>query len=228
MGNSTQMGEGQLISASCLTNGAPSIMYQDEHYTMEHSWISGGSFPGYKCILNYLHSIDVRLIVTLTIEELKPGLNINHVPFSHEHSQWMQSDITQEDLDKFEIVHIPIADNGYPTPENAEKLIEVAKKFVVDYSQKKESPHNYPHHKAYFHCWGGQGRTSTAIIYILMNLYNRTFEDAYFRIYHRNKNCLKLSETQIKFLKGKLDEITEQEIKDNEPIVKTPRNYNFV
>jgi hypothetical protein len=168
--------------------------------------------------------MDVKLIVTLTIEPLKPGRNINHIPHTYENTQWIDSDITQEDLDKFEIVHIPISDSGFPVGENANRLLEVAKKFVNKYSEQigTYSTEKYPQSRAYFHCWGGQGRTCTAVIYISMKLYNENYVEACTRIRHRNAD-LNLSNSQIKFLNDL--SLNGDDISTSIPIIRTPTDH---
>ena len=181
---------------TCATTGGPKYFIRG----FIKDWITGGSFPGYKSIFDYLHMIDVKLIITLTIEPIKIGRNINHVPHEHKRTEWINSDLTEEDLTKFTIVHIPISDTHGPTPENVDLLMDVISKFRDQ----------YPTGKAYIHCWQGRGRTNTIIMYLLMQLYGETYDDAY-------------SEIQMKFLKG--ESLSVNEIIDSQPIVKTPSDH---
>ena len=200
----------KFVSKHENTKGNPinSFLLYDRDHDVE--WISGGSFPVTKSVLHWLKIIHVKVIVTLTIEPIKLGRNINHVPFDHDCTEWTDCDLTEEDLDGFELIHIPIADAMFPTPENAAKLLEVAQRCK---EQKL---------RTYFHCWQGRGRTCTSVIYILMKLYNLNFDQAY-SIVHWKYHSIKLTPAQCKFLKG--EELNDTDMINTEPIIKTPSDH---
>jgi len=55
------------------------------------------------------------MIVSLTIEKLKSGGNINHVPFAHDDTEWIDADFEESELNDFIVEHVPIADAFFPT-----------------------------------------------------------------------------------------------------------------
>ena len=155
------------------------------------------------------------MIVSLTIEKLKVGRNINHIPFDHKDStQWLDSDLEESNLEDFIIEHIPIVDTYYPTQENCEKLIQI----ITDYRISEN-----PNKKIYFHCWAGKGRTCTVVIYILMKLYNLSFNDATFLVGKNYSGC-STKDAQYRFLKGGYS--LEGDIVDIQPIIKTPKDHS--
>lgn len=153
----------------------------------EYAWIHGGAFPAQKQIFKYLREQGVDRIVTLTVERVKTGRNINHQPEDFYLAQWTDSDLEESDLEQFEFMHVPIVDMGFPTPENASKLLEIAKQSI---SEKKT---------VYFHCWAGRGRTCTAIMHILMNLHGMSFAVAKQKI-QKSTPHFDLKPAQISFL----------------------------
>lgn len=197
-------------------DGSPkfSISFSDEEFDVK--WIMGGCIPAYRSTFDWLKDNNVGMIITLTIDKLKPGRNINHVPFEHDNTQWTDSDLTDpEDLTEFVIEHVPIADACPPTPANAELLVKV----VSNYRN------THPDKKIYFHCWGGSGRTCTAIIYVLMKMYNLTFERALkiIRTYALFRGNYPLKKAQESFLKR--EALPDGYDKHSEPIVKTPTDH---
>ena len=196
------MGGGQISKDRMICHGKPKN-------TVEMNWLCGGSFPGWKEGFKYLEEINVKLIVTLTIEPIKIGRNINHQPIAYDDTEWCDSDLEEQDLSRFNIVHIPIADGGVPTDVNIEKLLLLVKEFR----------NTYPTSKAYFHCWLGRGRTCTILMYLLMHLNNMTYDDAYQQLQNQY-SLIKLSPVQIKFLKN--IPLTDEEIIQSQPIIKTP------
>lgn len=128
------------------------------------SWICGGCFPAFSSFLDYLSEQNVGLIVTLVIEPIKSGRNINHIPSDHDQTEWVDGDDNLEE--KLEKLHIPIADTGFPTLENANLLVEKVQK----YNQEN------PDKSVYFYCWAG--RVSLAISYILMKMYKMNWTEA--------------------------------------------------
>lgn len=175
-------------------------------------WIYGGSFPGYKSTFDYLQKKGIKLIITLTIEPIRVGRNINHIPHTHIDTEWINSDLEEEDLERFDIIHIPIADGSYPTASNASRLLNI----VTEY--RKTNPKD----KIYFHCWLGKDRTCMIIIYILMKLYNMTYDNAYMRV-KQDYKIIKLTPEQHKFLNNL--SFSSKEIINSQPIVKTPKNH---
>jgi hypothetical protein len=228
---SGRVGRGQLISSSIQKPNQPSVFYCEECFSNEFAWLlCFGSYPGYKCTLDYLYGIGVRTIVTLTVEPLQARpLAINHVPMNHDtETQWIaDSDITAEDLARFELVHIPIADRQRPTDENAQRLLQFARGFVERNSEKVGlfSEERWPRQWVYFHCWGGKGRTLTAVMYLMMQLYEKSHNDAYGWLYHRvgPHNLHKRSDSQFHFLDGLAPSKAEEELM--EPVVKTPLTH---
>ena len=196
------MGGGQISKDQMIYNGNPKNR-------VELDWLCGGSFPGWKEGFNYLEQINVKLIVTLTIEPIKIGRNINHQPIAYDNTEWCDSDLEEQDLSKFNIVHIPIADGGVPTAENLDRLLSVVKKFRK----------TYPTSKVYFHCWLGRGRTCTILMYLLMYFNNMTYDDAYDMI-KKQYSLIKLTPVQVKFLNNV--PLTDDEIIQSQPIIKTP------
>ena len=179
---------------------------------LDIDWIYAGNIPAYRSILDWLKIRDVGMIISLTIEKLKVGRNINHVPFDFDNTEWIDSDIEEKDLSDFVIEHIPIADAYYPIPIYAEKLLQI----VSEYRQ------NYPHKKIYFHCWVGGGRTCTAVVYILMKLYNLSLEEAQ-TLVHNQYDKFKLKPAQLAFLEG--DKPSPADIINSEPDIKTPTGH---
>lgn len=158
-------------------------------------WICGGSYPSYKTIFDFLERQGVKTIVTLTLEPIKLGRNINH---QHEETwfggtQWCEADLEEKDLHRFEFVHIPISDTGFPTDDNADKIRQVAERLMRE--QKK----------TYFHCWAGRGRTCTTIIYVLMQLCQMNYDQAHAFVREKCEHIL-LTGVQEMFLKGTFDE----------------------
>ena len=178
------------------------------------NWISGGCFPAFCSSLDYLYNKEnVGLIITLTIEPIKSGRNINHVPFDHDETEWVNGDENlEEKLSNFETLHIPIADVGFPTKEYIDRLA----KTVEEYHQ------NNPIKSVYFHCWAGRGRTSLAIIYILMRMYKMNSNAAIELVKKCNREC-KLSEYQLKFIKGM--DLSLEDLENFASIIKTPSDH---
>jgi protein tyrosine/serine phosphatase len=175
-----------------------------------YPWICGGSAPYFHESLDFLKKQHIGLIVTLTISPLVSGRNINHMPYDFGDIEWTDSD--DIDLSSFNLLHIPIADAGFLTDEMANKLInELSSYHTLN-----------PSKGVYFHCWAGKGRTSLAIIYILMKMMNISYKDADEMVRSENKGY-KLSLYQRNYLSG--ESITEEEKKVFEPIIKTPPNH---
>ena len=191
--------------------GGPKNIFNLSH-DKRLDWIYGGSFPGYKSTFDYLQNVGIKLIITLTIEPIKSGRNINHVPHSHDDTEWMDSDLDDDDLQRFKIIHIPIADTGFPTITNANRLLQTITTYRLD----------HPKSKVYFHCWLELGRTCTSIIYILMKTYNMTYNEAYSNI-QRQYKLVKVGMKQFKFLNSIA--FTNEDIINSQPTIKTPKNH---
>jgi hypothetical protein len=196
-----------------------------------YDWICGGTIPCYIDNLNFLQQENVGAIVSLTIEQLKPGLNIHHLPFEHENTEYVLGDIynateeceieectchqaIQSDFD-FTFIHVACADAGPLTLMDAVHLIRRIK------SYRKE----HPNKAIYFHCWQGRGRTAMAINYVLQKLYKLSFEDACKII----DSCIpdtvlsRIKPAQLRFLKG--EKILEEDQQLFYPVMKTPKDH---
>ena len=171
------------------------------------NWICGGCFPAFSSSLDYLISENIGLSVTLTLEPIKSGRNINHVPSNHDCTEWVDGDDLEDKLKNFSTLHIPIDDAGFPTEENAIKLLEGVQKY------HQENPNK----SVYFHCWAGKGRTSLAICYILIKMYDMNCDDAINRVMKYNSRC-NLSPSQLDFLRGNIKS-------EDVPIIKTPSDH---
>ena len=176
----------------------------------EFSWICGGAIPAFNENIEFLKKKNIKHIVSLCIDPLKYGLNINHAPFDHDHTEWVLGD--DLDLNSFNLHHVPMADAGCLYEEQAKNLLRVMREI-----QEKEE-------NIYLHCWLGKGRTATAILYTLMNLYNKTLDGVFqILIAASPKHEDVLKPVQLKFLKGK--KMTEQEFETFLPIIKTPSDH---
>ncbi len=189
---------------------------QNKFNNQSLNWICGGGFLPYQSSLNYLAEFEnVGMIVTLTIEPIKSGRNINHVPYDYEWTEWVDGDFDlEETLNRFQILHVPIADTGFLTEENANKLLDGVQKYHEDNPTKS----------VYFHCWAGQGRTSLVISYILMKMYGEDYESASAKVKRYNLAC-KMSGCQIEFLRGDNNLISSSDRKLYSPIIKTPFDH---
>lgn len=176
-----------------------------------YDWICGGTIPCFRETLNFLKGKQVKLIVSLTLDPLKAGLNINHVPFDHDQTEWTFGDDIRADLEYFEHLHVPTADAG-PLFDGP-RLVE----FLQDFRQRN------PDAKVYFHCWLGKGRTTTAIFYVLMKMYNKTCEEVEKILGY--EICSRLKPSQIKFLENSFDSLCQQDIETFKPEVRTPFDH---
>jgi hypothetical protein len=200
------MGGGIVSKEKFFRNGNPTRLVKS---TDPNYWLLGGNFIMCAEHVDYLKTIDVGLIVTLTIEPIKEGLNINHIPCSFDETEWtfVDSD-TIKKLKNFQILHIPIADQYFPTEENKTRLLSEIQKF-----------HNEnPSKKVWVHCWAGKGRTSTAIYLHMMNSENMSFKDV--REYF---NGLYVSDAQYNYLNGLC--LSEADYINSQPIIKTPTDH---
>lgn len=208
------MVESKLVDAK---THAPSTFYELPRISEEedYSWMCGGCAPCFRSSLEYLiKTQNVGLIVSLTIAPLKSGRFINHIPFNHsgadDETEWTDTDDIDDVLSAVEICHIPTADSGMIVETS--KLIDIVKAYHEAHPDKK----------VYFHCWGGKGRTSVALIYYLMMVHNKTYHDARNIIYECNPK-MKLSYLQQNFLQNK--PIDASDILKYEPVIKTPPNH---
>lgn len=178
------------------------------------NWICGGYFFGVFDALDYLaNNENVGLVVSLTIEQIKSGRNINHVPFNHEETEWIDGDMELEkQFGKFEILHVPITDTGFITEKNAIRLIEEVQKYHK----------NNPNKSVYFHCWTGKGKTLLAIVYVLMKMYDIDSEKVVSIVKHYNTMC-RLSEYQYQLLKG--NKMSAEQLEVYMPIIKTSLDH---
>lgn len=199
-------------------NGSPINIFElvrvDGVPNLDIDWIMGGSIPAYRSITDWLKMHNVGMIVSLTIEKIKLGRNINHIPNCFNETEWLDSDLEEKDLADFQIEHVPIADANCPTRQNAEKLLKI----VSDYR------HDHPDKKVYFHCWAGRGRTCTAVVYILMKLYGLSLSEAE-TLLAKQYEQFKLTEPQKMFLRGDIDESDMEYLNFIDPIIKTPKDH---
>ena len=131
-------------------NGKPATFFRMSGNIGDQSlnWICGGNIPPFHDCLNYLATNgNVGMIMSLTIEPIKSGRNIDHIPYDFVRTKWVNGD---DNLDKtltqFHILHVPIADTGFPTEENAKIILDGVKKYHE----------THPDKSVYFHCWAGQ------------------------------------------------------------------------
>lgn len=170
------------------------------------NWLCKGSIPCFQENIDFLKNQNVGMIVSLTIEKLKPGLNINHVPYDFNSTEWVFGDLIDIE-ENFVHEHIPCADNGHFHSSQASKLIECVEQY------HKSNPEKL----VYLHCWAGRGRASTAMRYILQKLYKYTFYDTNEMVEHNPKEAQKL------FLKGK--EIPKDMEELYYPEIRTPKDH---
>lgn len=179
----------------------------------EQSWLCGGLFPAFSSIFDHLKEENVGLIVTLTLDSIKNGRNINHLPFEHENTEWVDGDQDlEEKLKQFQVQHLPLTDGGFPTPEQTSTLLEVVRR----YHQQ------YPNKSVYVHCWLGRGRTTVILTYLLMQIYGMNFEQAFVMVRKVNPQATLLPH-QRSFLKGEL--LSEQVLEEFAPVLKTPPEH---
>lgn len=203
---------GGLVSRDQLVDkcdGQPSTFF----ILREYSWICGGSIPCFEPTLNYLIQMrDVGLIVTLTLNPLMSGRNINHVPCTEDGdcTEWTDGDQIDDILKGIQVCHIPTADGGMIT--DTDKLVQTVKTF-----------HDmYPEKRVYFHCWAGMGRTSTAMIYYLMTVYGESYAKAK-NIVGTSNRQMRLSACQRQFLEFGI--VSDADKLMYEPVIRTPSNH---
>lgn len=149
------------------------------------------------------------MIVTLTIEPIKSGLNINHVPHSFDETEWtFVDDSVVKSIADFELLHVPIADAYFITEDNKNKLCDGIK----SYHEKN------PNKKVYVHCWAGKGRTSLAICVYWMKVDNLSLAEIEW-LYPD----IHLSSIQSKYLMGKY--LSEGEYEYSKPVIRTPTDH---
>lgn len=205
---------GSVSKDNFVVDGVPTRYFKMQK---EYSWISGGLFPAFTEIYDFLENENIGLIVTLTLDPIKPGRNINHIPFDFENIEWCDTDITSEVYNnltkKFEFFHVPIADAGPPTPENAELL----------FNKVKEYHEANPTKGVYFHCWLGRGRTTLAVVYFLMRYYDMTYAKACRKV-SKYYSHAKLTEYQVPWLNN--EPISDENIEKFLPVNRTPQDHN--
>lgn len=182
-------------------------------------WLMGGSFPGYKCVLDYLYDVGVRTIITLLLEPIKPGRNINHQSYNHKGTEWVESDVSVEDLSKFSVINIKVADGGYMKLAVINELLVIIRELA---EKNKNILDPLEKHKVYIHCWAGRGRTTMAIILILTKIYGVDYKNALNWVSDHGGEPL-LSPIQTNFLQNK--QLYKEYIEYSQPIIRTPSDH---
>ncbi len=184
----------------------------DHHFQLEgeYDWIHGGMIPAFKTIIKFLKQKEIKRIVSLTIEPVKIGRNINHQQIDFSCAEWVDSDLDIADFEGFEMIHVPISDGCFPNEENARKLLEIGKE-----SKEKNIG-------TYFHCWAGRGRTCTSIMHVLMQIYGKDVNESSEIIKKVNEN-FDLKPAQLSFL-NKDENYCNYLPAFYEPLLLTPRD----
>ena len=200
------MGSGLVSKEKFFNDGKPT---REVRCTSKHAFLFGGPFITCNEHINYLKANNVGMIVTLTIEPIKSGLNINHVPHSFDDTEWtFVDDSVVKSLVDFELLHVPIADSYFITEDNKNKLCDGIK----SYHEKN------PNKKVYVHCWTGKGRTSLAICVYLWTANNLTLDEV--KLFYPN---ICVSSVQEKYLTRK--SLSKEEYKYSEPVIRTPADH---
>lgn len=109
------------------------------------SWLCGGAFPASYELLYFLKEFEVKTIVTLLLEPVKLGWNINHNKGNY---LWFEENPL---IKEFNWIPITMVDEGIPSIEDLKKLVALSKK-----------------DKIYVHCWDGDNRTRFILRFLMM------------------------------------------------------------
>lgn len=145
---------GGKVSRSKLINdqGKPSTFWKIP--ISESQYLYGSCLPVTNAQMKFFQDeCYIGMIVTLTLEPLKAGRNINHSTESSTNPEYHDCDVDLLDNISMKLLHIPVQDGYPPTTENMKFPFRVEKVNEVVLSGKN----------VLVHCWGGKGRTSTMI-----------------------------------------------------------------
>ncbi len=197
--------------------GKHSLLQEDDGYkptnffrlSDDKGWLCGGCIPIFHESLAYLKAENIGLIITLTIDSIRIGRNINHVPYDFEHTLWADSD--DINLSEFKVVHIPVTD-AYPFyGENSTLFLTTLREYHIA----------NPGKSVYITGWS-KNRSGFACIYALMKFWKLDFHNAYTEV-REHIEGFQLSDFQKKYLNNK--ELTELDIYNSKPIVRTPQDH---
>lgn len=151
------------------------------------NWLCGGPLPSNPDVFNFLEAFGVKVIVTLLLEPVKIGWNINHLNEKFELTNYfLLEQENKEFVNKFSWYHLSIPDKGIPTEEDF-------KNFAGFLDNWPKSVQN----KIYIHCWDGLNRTFFMLSWILMKYGNWTSDQVY-NIFNKTK----MSVNQNSYLTG--------------------------
>lgn len=187
---------------------------KDENIT----WLYGGCIPAFNDSLQILRDHNIGMIVTLLIDPLRNGKMINYCPqqtisnsSGGDTTEWLFTD-RDYNLSDFTLLHIPMADGGYLTQENGDKLINGVK----DYLSKN------PGKNIYLHCWGGNGRTNVATVHILKNMCGYDSEKA-ISVVNNSRGQFRVSNPQRIICEGR--ELVDRYYDVYRPVCDTPKDH---
>lgn len=173
----------------------------------------GSSFLAYKELLRYVRDQGVGLVVTLTVEPLKSGRNVNHyLPHLSDETEWIDADqdlMSSDEAKDLEFLHVPIDDGEAPTADAADLLLTK----VRDYRRR------HPEKKVLLHCWRGSGRTSSAVAYLMREIDGIEFEETRKRLSSCNRHY-KMCPAQHAFASSSITNPAK-----GLPVVQTPGNH---
>lgn len=184
------------------------------YFEIPQTRLAGGAFPISRECLEFLERKGVGLIVTLTLEPLRSGRNINHQTCvdreidetSKSCPEFVDADpdlMSSEVASRIEFFHLPLPDGGVPNEEQItqllDRLIEFRDRSLTSEAEKQKK-------KILFHCWAGGGRTSTILILLLQRLHGMGFWDARALVAAHNPR-FRLTEDQTQFFKNQIESI---------------------
>lgn len=151
-----------------------------------YDWLCGGAVPAFHECMDRLVRERVGLVVTLLLEPLQNGRNINHMPAgAPNETQWVDGD--GDLLDKVMLssapgtdigfVHVPVAVGAPLTIPWTTALCDVVGQFRRIDSERG----------VFVHCWQGKDRTSVALATLLMHFTALTPEAAISVVQQANK-----------------------------------------
>jgi len=122
------------------------------NYYSPRPYLHGSAVPTRREHLATLAKLGVTLLISATVEPLKPGRMVNHQPFASTKTEYLDVDqAIFEDAENMRKIHIPLSD-GYPPTEKAMRTFLAESKSTVDAGGGVA-----------VHCWLGKGRTATLL-----------------------------------------------------------------
>jgi len=177
-------------------------------------YLLGSGIPTRKEHINTMAALGVTLIVSLTIDPLRPGRAINHQP--HRVCRPEYTDIDQDMLDgitkdgHIKVLHLPVSD-GYPPTSNTMNTFLTEAKGAIDNGGK-----------VYVHCWLGKGRTGTFLAAYLIYWEKMVAEEAIGYIRKLSPGAIN-AQSQVNYLTDSHFPINLQEAAQPPPVVHTAK-----